>query len=275
MVGGGIKHPVQYFFNSEVTSVTKSLSSFSVTGVDISNTKSKQNTSLLAPVVVNCTGPWSGEFTKLIFSDAKQPCDNIITTRALRTDVAVVDAPAGVDVDKDGLVVMDLEAGFYMKPDTNNRFMVGGVESKADPFEWLTNPEEVMDSEPGPIFDASVYRTALRVPTLDIPTGKNKRYVVSSYDVTEDWNPIVDRSCLGGLYQVIGTSGNCFKTAPVLGKIVSDLIDRESKGVIPLTGPQSHDAKPISVHLDKINRDISTALFHRKRKAREGSFVLS
>ena len=288
----GVATPVKYYFNKTVTAVTKSGDRTAVEGLEMVPTAALkriaagggndkealaalEKTRLRAPIVVNCSGPWSKKVNAMIFADAAAPSDNKISTRALRTDVAVVDAPAGCDIDKDGQVVMDLEAGFYMKPDTNNRLMVGGVESPCDPFEWLECPDEVDGAEPGPIYDASVYRTALRVPTLDIPTGRSKRFVVSAYDVTDDWNPIVDRSNLRGLYQVIGTSGNCFKTAPVLGQVIGELITRERSGAVPLEGPKSHDESPITVHLDRINRDISTALFHRKREVRKGSFVLA
>ena len=42
--------------------------------------------------------------------------------------------------------------------------------------------------------------------------------IVACYDVTEDWNPVYDKSSLPGYFMAVGTSGNQFKNAGVVGK---------------------------------------------------------
>ena len=58
-----------------------------------------------------------------------------------------------------------------------------------------------------------MYRAALRMPTLPIPSGTNKKFIVSTYDVTDDWTPIYDKSNIEGYYMAYGSSGNQFKNA--------------------------------------------------------------
>jgi sarcosine oxidase subunit beta len=83
--------------------------------------------------------------------------------------------------------------------------------------------------------------------------------VVDLYDVTEDWLPIYDRSDLHGFYQAIGTSGNQFKTAPVAGALMAELIDRVEKGY-------DHDAHPLQYTLPHLGITVDTGVFHRNRE---------
>ena len=64
-----------------------------------------------------------------------------------------------------------------------------------------------------------MWRAALRIPTLCIPN--TAQGIVDLYDVTPDWNPIYDKSSLPGYYMAIGTSGNQFKNAPVVGDLMA------------------------------------------------------
>ncbi len=56
-----------------------------------------------------------------------------------------------------------------------------------------------------------------QVPELRIPN--QIQGVVGLYDVTGDWISIYDKSDLGGFYLAIGTAGNQYKNAPVVGEI--------------------------------------------------------
>ena len=55
------------------------------------------------------------------------------------------------------------------------------------------------------------------------------RGVVDLYDVTDDWIPIYDQSQLPGFYMAIGTSGNQFKNAPIVGEMMADIIEATEK----------------------------------------------
>ena len=67
-----------------------------------------------------------------------------------------------------------------------------------------------------------------------------RKGIVDLYDVSDDWFPIYDRSVLDGFYMAIGTSGNQFKNAPVVGHLMAELIDRLEHG-------HDHDAEPVKV----------------------------
>jgi glycine/D-amino acid oxidase-like deaminating enzyme len=76
--------------------------------------------------------------------------------------------------------------------------------------------------------------------------------------VSDDWLPIYDKSDLNGYYQAIGTSGNQFKTAPVVGAMMTELIDQVENGY-------DHDASPLPYQLPHLGIAIDTGVFHRKR----------
>ena len=48
-----------------------------------------------------------------------------------------------------------------------------------------------------------MYRAYLRIPNLPIPSGTNKKFVVSTYDVSDDWTPIYDKSNINGYYMAM------------------------------------------------------------------------
>jgi glycine/D-amino acid oxidase-like deaminating enzyme len=65
------------------------------------------------------------------------------------------------------------------------------------------------------VFESQATRAARRLSTLPVPN--RLRGVVGVYDVTDDSAPICDKTDLPGLCVAIGTSGNQFKNAPLVG----------------------------------------------------------
>ena len=157
----------------------------------------------------------------------------------------------------------DADIGAYYRPEAGNRILTGSVDPECDPKEWVDPDDfdrEVSDAQ----WKAQVYRLARRIPELPIPN--RPRGVVDLYDVTEDWLPIYDRSDLDGFYQAIGTSGNQFKTAPVVGGMMADLIDKVEKGY-------DHDSAPLEYKLPHLGLTIDMGAFHRNRRInRDSSF---
>jgi len=88
--------------------------------------------------------------------------------------------------------------------------------------------------------------------------------VVELYDVTEDWAPIYDKTILPGFYVAIGTSGNQFKNAPVVGKMMTKLISECEAG-------RDHDNDPASFRFDNVGMDISIGFFSRNREINKAS----
>ena len=56
----------------------------------------------------------------------------------------------------------------------------------------------------------------------------------------------------------VGTSGNQFKNAPVVGRMMASLIDYREKG-------GDHDSQPLQFHLDRIDRTIKFGFYSRRR----------
>ncbi|MCX5181532.1 hypothetical protein [Streptomyces sp. NBC_00268] len=85
------------------------------------------------------------------------------------------------------------------------------------------------------VFESPATRAARRLSTLPVPN--RPRGVVSVYDVTDDWTPIYGETDLPVFCVAIGTSGNQFKKAPLVGGFLRTIIDQTESGV-------DHDRHP-------------------------------
>ena len=205
-----------------------------------------------APIIVNASGPHSFVVTEM----AGQIENNAIKTKALRHEVHVVPSPQGHDPGKDGFHTNDADIGAYYRPESRGMILTGSVDPECDPKEFV-DPDDFNREVTREQWEAQVYRLARRVPELPIPSSP--KGVVDLYDVTDDWLPIYDKSDLKGYYQAIGTSGNQFKTAPVVGGLIADLIDKVEDGY-------PHDDSPLQYKLQRLGITIDTGAFHRNRK---------
>ncbi len=210
-----------------------------------------------APIVVNVAGPHSFVINRMAgIADSMK-----MSTRALRHEVAHVPSPKGVDFETQGLVYSDSDIHTYARPDVGNNILVGSEDPACDPQEWIEDPDN-FDDNFSDQWKVMVMRMAQRLPDLGIP--ETARGIVALYDVTEDWMPIYDKSDLGGFYMAIGTSGNQFKNAPVVGKLMANLIEA-------VEGGHDHDSDPVAFHLDNIDKDISLGTFSRNREINQNS----
>lgn len=99
----------------------------------------------------------------------------------------------------------------------------------------------------------------LRVPNT--PRG-----IVGVYDVSDDWVPIYDRTALAGYYVAIGTSGNQFKNAPVVGRFLADIIRACEDG-------HDHDNHRVQVALARTGLTADMGHYSRRREINhESSF---
>ena len=87
-------------------------------------------------------------------------------------------------------------------------------------------------------------------------------FIVSTYDVTDDWTPIYDKSNIKGYYMAIGSSGNQFKNAGAIGPLVADLVEEVENG-------REHDNDPVKHKLKMIDNEINLGTFSRLRKPME------
>ena len=204
-----------------------------------------------APVVVNVAGPHSFKINRMADVEGGMR----IKTKALRHEVAHVPPPAGFDYEHDGIHFSDQDTATYCRPEVGNHILIGSEDPECDRKEWV-DPDDFNRelTEQGRI---QAMRVAQRFPGLPIPS--RVRGVVELYDVSDDWIPIYDKSDLAGFYMAVGTSGNQFKNAPVVGEMMAALVEACEAG-------RDHDADPLPFHLKHIDRTVSLGFYSRRRE---------
>lgn len=231
----------EFRFRSTVTAVEKA-------GGRVTSVRLSDGTRIPCAVVVNAAGPWSGALNRL----AGVGSDFTIGVRPMRQEVAHVPVPEGYG----GPMVADMDLGTYFRGEAGGDLLVGGTEPECDPMQWTDDPDAVDIHPTAAVFEAQVTRAARRLPDLAVPN--RARGVVGVYDVADDWTPIYDRTELEGFYLAIGTSGNQFKNAPVVGQLMTELIDQVENGV-------DHDASPVRFRAPRTGLEIDLGAFSRKR----------
>jgi sarcosine oxidase subunit beta len=212
---------------------------------------------IAAATVINAAGPWSGQLNQL----AGVQDEFAITTRPLRQEVHRVAARPGQPLD--GLThVADSDLGTYFRPEPGGGLLVGGQEPECDPMQWLDDPDDYHPGATSALFDAQVTRLARRVPGVAVPP--RPAGIAGVYDVTDDWIPIYDRTSLPGYYVAIGTSGNQFKNAPVIGQIMAGLITASESG-------QDHDHDPVTWHAPHTGLEVDLSHYSRLRSPHASS----
>lgn len=245
-----IRAGANFMFKTEVSKIRQS--DGKVTGVSLSD-----GVEIDSPVVINVAGPHSFVINKMAGVENSMN----IKTNALRHEVAHVPAPAGVDIEKTGMVYSDSDIQVYSRPDIGNNILIGSEDPPCDDKEWVKDPDHY-NIEFSSAWKTMVMRLAQRMPALGIP--EQARGVVSLYDVSDDWMPIYDKSDLAGFYMAVGTSGNQFKNAPVAGKIMTEIVTQCQAG-------HDHDKEPIKFTLDNISHEISLGAFSRNREINQNS----
>ena len=268
---------VDFRFGESVTAIPRSASGERVTGVRVSS-----GSTIEAPVVVNVGGAQSSKITELAFGGSSAPPaapaapavpavpeapenDMTVSTRPLRVEVAYVQAPPGDwDYGEQGCFVSDIDGGVYFRPEVGNKILVGSVEPDCDELEWVEDADSTDPLAGGVNMSLTdnwtnyVWRLALRIPGVEIPSSSNTQGVVALYDVTEDWIPVYDKSSLGGFYMAIGTSGNQFKNAGVVSDLMGSLVEYVENG-------NDHDGQPLQLPLRYTGHRLDSALFSRLR----------
>jgi sarcosine oxidase subunit beta len=224
-----------------------------VTGVTLSD-----GSRIEAPVVVNVAGPHAARVNEM----AGALEDMNIKTRALRHEVHYVPAPPGYDFEQQGAVFSDGDLGIYFRPATGNHILVGSEDPGCDERIWIDDPDRFDRNVTEEQWEAQVFRLARRVPELRIPTAR--RGIVDLYDVSDDWLPVYDRSCVDGFYMAIGSSGNQFKNAPVAGRLMAELIDQ-------VEGGRDHDREPVKVSGRYTGIDLDAGFYSRLRSVNADS----
>jgi sarcosine oxidase, subunit beta len=239
----------RFRFNSEVEAILKDERG-KVGGIVL-----KTGESVQAPVVVNAAGPHSAKINAL----AGALDDMRITTRALKREVAHVPAPTP-DYEACYFVTSDSDIGCYTRPETGNQILIGSEDPACDTRQWV-DPDEYSRNFSEQVRN-QVMRMAQRIPNLAIPGSI--RGVVDCYDVSTDWTPIYDRSCVPGFYMAVGTSGNQFKNCAISGALMAELIVACENGL-------DHDRKPMSLSGRYTGHVFNAGFFSRLRTINSSS----
>jgi sarcosine oxidase subunit beta len=233
---------VKFRFKSTVTAILKEGNK--VTGVELDGSEK-----ILADIVINAGGPWSNRINQL----AGVGQDFTISVKPMRQEVHQINTPMNL---LPGPIVGDLDLGTYMRSTPTRSTLIGGTEPECDRLDWVDDVEAVNLNRTKELFEAQVTRAARRFPALKIPNSPSG--IAGIYDVAADWTPIYDRTELDGFFVAIGTSGNQFKNAPMVGKLMAALIDEVRAG-------RDHDVEPVKVRAERTGNEINLGAFSRKR----------
>jgi sarcosine oxidase subunit beta len=208
--------------------------------------------------VINVAGPHSDIVNEM----AGATGDMNVRTKPLRHEVHHVPAPPDFDYDTDGIHCSDGDTGIYFRPESGNHILIGSEDPDCDERQWVEDPDQYDRHVTEAQWEAQVYRLARRIPSLRIPN--ERKGVVDLYDCSDDWIPIYDKSSVDGYYMAIGTSGNQFKNAPVVGHVMAELIDRVENG-------HDHDTDPVKVKCRYTGLDLDMGFYSRLREINPNS----
>ena len=236
-------HGAVFKFNTSVVTINRA--NGRVTGIE-----TREGEVIDAGIVINAAGPHSAKIN-LLAGVADQMN---ITTRAERHEVAHVPVPESTKPDRLFCVIGDGDTGVYMRPETDCNLLIGSLDPECDGRHYVDADD--YDMALTEQWTRQVWRAAQRLPGLSIPN--TAQGVVGLYDTTPDWVSVYDKSSLPGFYMAIGTSGNQFKNAPVIGDLMSVLIMACENG-------HDHDNNPVKFHLQHLNHTIDLGFYSRNR----------
>lgn len=239
----GEREGVRFVLNTRVVGVERAANGALVT-------ESAAGGQWTSDVVINVAGPHSSQVNKMAGVDLP------LETRALRREVHLLKTPP-LDDDRSLPIVGDLDNGIYFRPESGGRdILVGSTEPDCDEPEWIDDPDDFDHGVTELYRERQCWRLMKRFP--EIGYGK-ARGLGALYDVTvQDWYPIVDRTDLPGYFVCIGTSGSSFKTAPVLGRLVTELVEAQRSG-------RDTDERPVRLELPRIDASVDTSFLSRLR----------
>ena len=236
---------VDYRFKAEVVEILKK--DGRCAGIRLAD-----GTAIEAPVVVNVAGPHSYQINRMAgVLDGMN-----IKTRPLKQEVCHVPAPEGFDYNHLGTIISDGDIGCYSRPEVGNNILVGSEDPECDTLEFVDDPDGY-NTDFTDQWTTQVMREAQRIRDLRIPNQPSG--VVDLYDASDDWIPIYDKSDLPGFYMAVGTSGNQYKNAPVVGVLMAELIEACQAG-------HDHDRDPVKFTTRYIKRDCDIGFFSRRRQ---------
>jgi sarcosine oxidase subunit beta len=242
----------EYLFNAQVTEVIKK--DGRCAGIKLTD-----GTEIEAPIVINASGPHSYQINEM----AGVIEGMNINTRPMKQEVCHVPSPEGYDYNNMGTIISDSDIGCYSRPEVGNNVLIGSEDPECDTMIYVDDPDNY-DQNFTEQWTTQVMREAQRLEGLPIPTGDKSQGIVDLYDASDDWIPIYDKSDLPGFYMAVGTSGNQYKNAPVVGVLMAELIEACENG-------HDHDKDPVQFTMHYTKRPCDIGFFSRKREINPNS----
>ncbi len=186
--------------------------------------------------VVLCAGPWAGRLA------ARAGVELPLTV--IRPQVAFYRRPGDFSAPSHP-VIADVSRGFYCRPDSGERTLIGALDVSGD--EVVTNPD-VYDESASPEFLRWAKTTVSgRMPAMERSFGRGG--YSGLYTLTPDSHPILGEAPgTRGLYLAVGFSGHGFKLSPAVGRGLTELIttgEYQSLDLSPLRATRFAEGKPI------------------------------
>jgi len=219
------------------------------TTTGVKGVRLEDGSEVLADTIVNAAGPYSSRANQLAGIHHKMK----ISTVPQRHEVAYLRTPKR-HFGPGSNIVFDIDSGVYMRPDGVDT-LIGSADPDCDP-PVVVDPDNYNTSFTDQ-WTLQAYRAAQRFPEFGI--SNTARGTVGVYDVTDDWVPIYDKTDLPGFYLAIGTSGNQFKNAPLIGEIMAQIISVGWEG-------HDHDKRPATLSLGILDREVCLDFYSRLRE---------
>lgn len=207
-----------------------------------------------ARAVINAAGPHSAAINALAGAGG----DFTVRTRRIREELHHVAVPSVLNLPASGVHISDPDLGINFRTEPDGSILVGSNGAACDPSVEVENPDNFDTHVSADLWERNVLRLARRIQGLPVP--RRPRGVAGLYDVAEDWMPIYDHTDREGFFVAMGTSGNQFKMAPVVGPFMSQLVTAFLDGS---PAPQ-HLTGPLT------GRSFPAAAFSRQRAVRTG-----
>jgi sarcosine oxidase subunit beta len=185
--------------------------------------------------VVLCAGPWAGKLAKRAGME--------IPLTVVRPQVSFHRRPG--DFEDPHPVIGDLAHGFYCRPDSGGRTLVGALDISGDQI--IDNPDQYESGASGEFCDWSRRQIVKRYPAMARSFGRGG--YSGLYTVTPDSHPIIGEAPgIQGLYVAVGFSGHGFKLSPAVGRGLAELITTgryQSLDLSPLRPTRYAENEPV------------------------------
>ena len=164
-----------------------------------------------AGAVIVAAGPWSRSLMR--------QCDIDLPTTAVRAQIGLFNRVPEIERH---CTVLDATLGIYSRPEGSDLMLVGSLET-SETKDKVDDPDAYPETADFERITHYSERLTRRYPAMS--GGSFLNGYASLYDVTPDWQPILDAlPGVDNLYCATGSSGHGFKLAPVVGEMMADLV---------------------------------------------------